>query len=123
MDSVSVDFSDFESTVLVPTTLEIARMEIVQKLEARARTLGRRNRDLERKNRDLDEAGILCVNLQALQFWRAEASKLDDYVELAKCAVGNLRDEIDNLNAIIRNLKDKNNLLEKELSKGSVNTV
>lgn len=111
--SIPIDFSDSESTVVVemePTTLEIARTEIVQRLEIRVRDLKMRNRDLNEVSCERRGQGTFWdtpdVNVQAGKFWRAEASKLADYVELGKYATGCLRSEVDNLNARIRNLDD-----------------
>ena len=41
-----------------------------------------------------------------LSYWKAEASKQDEYVELGRYRIKNLRNELENVNARIKDLED-----------------
>ncbi|KAF7969118.1 hypothetical protein HWV62_28282 [Athelia sp. TMB] len=109
MTKILIDRSHHHSTVHLqrePTAIEIAQ-NVIEKLKADLC-------DLQSHNWHLEEM---------LGYWKAEASKQGEYVELARYRIKDLRNELENVNARIEDLEDKlinatnlqrNGVLEKE---------
>lgn len=107
----ALDFSDHESTVTVerePTTINIPETEAIAKLKIRLRKLKTRNCDLDKVRILMPHIvfGRLIWFVQMVNYWKAEASKQEEYVELGRYAVNRLRSEIENLNTHICYLND-----------------
>ncbi|KAF7971555.1 hypothetical protein HWV62_20882 [Athelia sp. TMB] len=126
--SIPIDSTDCDTAVVeresTEIEIEIAQARTIQELSADIDTLMMDNRDLGQvSNIIVARYASFDIDLQTNDALRAEAADLEQWVDLGKLATSRLRDEINNLRAIVHSEPSPPDTYGSEIGKAAHNGV